>query len=82
LERYYPSNDTAYDDDLNDVVDTIQDTLECCGVNNTDDWFTYSPYSMQLNRLPASCCGRDEPDDCPESEAFTDVSSATEQLSY
>lgn len=74
LERYYPSNNTEHDEDLNDVVDFIQENLECCGINSTDDWFTYSPYSMQLNRLPASCCGREGDEACPQSEAFTDVS--------
>lgn len=74
LRRYYPLNDSRFDEDLNDVVDFIQEELECCGINSTADWFTFSPYSMQLGRLPASCCGRDDNQSCDESEAFTDVS--------
>ena len=74
LQRYYPSNDTEFDEDLNDVVDFIQDTLECCGINSTDDWYDFSPYSMQLDRLPASCCGREDDASCPNGEAFEDVS--------
>ncbi|XP_065910169.1 23 kDa integral membrane protein-like [Dysidea avara] len=70
LGRYYPSNNTAYDEDLNDVIDFIQDSLECCGVNNTADWALFSPYTMELGRLPASCCGNDEPTACPDSRAF------------
>ena len=70
---YYPEGDIAYDEDNNDVVDFIQESLECCGVNSIDDWETYSPYHEQRMRLPASCCGREEPDACPNDEAFTDV---------
>lgn len=73
LARYYPSNNSAFDDDLNDVVDFIQESLECCGVNNTADWAMFSPYTMELGRLPASCCDRDEPSPCPENEAFDEV---------
>ena len=75
LRRYYPENDTRFDEDLNDVVDFIQENLECCGVvNGTVEWFNLSPYSMQLNMLPASCCGREEGEVCPVADAFEDVS--------
>ncbi|KAL5264288.1 hypothetical protein ACHWQZ_G005403 [Mnemiopsis leidyi] len=43
-------NETAYDDMSNStqkVVDLIQETLECCGLNNATDW---------TGQLPASCC--------------------------
>jgi len=73
LTRYYPSNITGFDEDLNDVIDFIQESLECCGVNNSADWAA-SPYTMMLGRLPASCCDRDEPAACPENEAFDEVS--------
>jgi len=55
------------------VIDFIQESLECCGINNTDDWMMFSPYTMELRRLPASCCDREEPLACPESEAFDEV---------
>ena len=78
LRRYYPSNDDNFDEGLNDAVDYVQDNLECCGiVNGTIDWLTYSPFTMTLMRLPSSCCGRDEPEDCPEDEAFSDVRFST-----
>ena len=71
--RYYPENSPAYDDDNNDVIDYIQESLECCGVNSIDDWERFSPYYTKLGRLPPSCCGREEPSNCTESEAFNDV---------
>ena len=73
LGLYYPESDIAYDEDINDIVDFIQENLECCGVTSINDWSAFSPYSMQLDRLPASCCDREEPDVCSDDEAFTDV---------
>merc|ERR1712224_1109409 len=43
-------NGTSYDDMSNStqkVVDLIQETLECCGLDNATDW---------TGDLPASCC--------------------------
>lgn len=77
LQRYYPMNDSRYDEDLNDVVDFIQENLECCGINSTQDWFTYSPYSMDVGELPGSCCGREGEEVCPDDEVFTDVSNSS-----
>ena len=73
ISLYYPSNAPEHNDELNDVVDFIQENLECCGVIGIDDWLNFSPYYMELNRLPASCCGHDEEASCTSSEAFTDV---------
>ena len=64
-----------YDEDLNDVVDFIQETLECCGVNNTDDWLA-TPYYEETDRLPSSCCDG-EPNDCIPEEAYDKVSTCT-----
>lgn len=73
LRRYYPTNSTNHDDDLNRAVDAVQERFKCCGVvNGTEDWFAYSNYSITLMRLPASCCGRDEPQACPEADAYSD----------
>ena len=69
---YYPKGFTEYNEDNNDVVDFIQESLECCGASSIDDW-NISPYYKKLRTLPASCCGREEPDACPMNEAFTDV---------
>lgn len=74
LRRYYPTNSTNHDDDLNRAVDAVQERFKCCGVvNGTEDWFAYSNYSITLMRLPASCCGRNEPQACPEADAYSDV---------
>ena len=74
LDRYYPSNSSTgdYDEDLNDVVDFIQETLECCGVNNTGDWLT-APYFEETNSLPSSCCDG-EPQECLPNDAYDKVS--------
>lgn len=73
INRYFPENSPGYDDDNNDVIDYIQESLECCGARSIDDWIPFSPYYIALERLPASCCGREEPSNCTESEAFNDV---------
>ena len=70
---YYPEGSIEYDEDNNDVVDFIQESLECCGVNSIHDWTAISPYYDELGELPPSCCGREEPDLCSIDEAFTDV---------
>lgn len=71
-------NASQFDEDLNDVVDFIQDNLECCGIsNNTVDWFTYSPFSMMLGRVPGSCCGLEGEEECQQSDIFEDVSHRT-----
>ena len=73
LDRYYPpnTNTSDYDEDLNDVIDFIQETLECCGVNNTEDWED-TPYFEETDGLvPSSCCaGRGE---CRPEEAYNKV---------
>lgn len=75
LNSYYSSNDTSgeYDEDLNDVVDFIQEALECCGINSTEDW-DETPFYRETNRLPSSCCGRSEPENCTRDEAYDQVS--------
>ena len=55
------------------MVDFIQETLECCGINSTEDW-DETPFYQETDRLPSSCCGRNEPDDCPRDEAYDQVS--------
>lgn len=78
LDRYYSSNDTMnYDEDLNDVVDLIQESLECCGINNTEDWMS-SPYYEENMRVPSSCCDKDEPEVCQPNEIYTKVSYPTD----
>lgn len=73
LDRYYPSNNTMeYDEDLNDVIDFIQETLECCGVNNTEDWLA-TPYYDETDSLPSSCCDG-EPEECFPEGAYDKVS--------
>ena len=74
LQLYHSSNDTAHNSDHNEIVDFIQERLDCCGITNASDWFIYSPYSMELDKLPSSCCGLDEPKDCPETDAYSEVS--------
>jgi len=73
LNRYHVSNSTEYNEDLNDVVDFIQESLECCGINNTGDW-NQTSYFKETNSLPPSCCGRSEPESCSENEAYDKVS--------
>lgn len=75
LQRYYPSSAEEFDEDLNDVVDFIQDGLECCGIiNGTVDWMIYSPFYTALNRVPGSCCGLEDEEECNEEDIFEDVS--------
>ena len=75
LNRYYPSNTTNgdYDEDLNDVIDFIQETLECCGINNTDDWIDTPYYNETDGDLPSSCCDG-EPSVCSDEDAYNQVS--------
>ena len=82
LDRYYSPNDTEnYDKDLNDVVDLIQESLECCGINNTEDWMS-SPYFEESMRVPSSCCDKDEPEVCEEDEVYTKVRDLRQLLNY
>ena len=75
LDRYYPSNASMgeYDEDLNDVIDFIQETLECCGVNNSMDWIGTPYYEETDGDLPSSCCDG-EPEECPIEESYNKVS--------
>ena len=54
-------------------MDFIQDSFECCGITNSTDWFNTTFYE-ETDHLPSSCCGRDEPETCPEDEAYDKVS--------
>ena len=72
VNRYYLSNSSRYDEDLNDAIDFIQENLECCGINNTDDWRNTS-YFRETGSLPSSCC-EGEPEDCTPAEAYDKVS--------
>ncbi|XP_011629543.1 CD63 antigen-like [Pogonomyrmex barbatus] len=47
-----------------ELVDGIQDTLECCGVTGPSDFNTIHHMS-----IPGSCCGLKE-ETCPESDAY------------
>ncbi|XP_053109629.1 tetraspanin-7-like [Hemicordylus capensis] len=47
------------DEEKAEALDSIQRTLDCCGVESYRDWFS-SPWSMRQqtpnNSVPASCC--------------------------
>ena len=83
LNSYYPpdTNSTGeYDEDLNDVVDFIQESLKCCGINSTEDWLNTPFYNETGGELPSSCCGRSDSEECPFDEAYGKVS--VYELSY
>ncbi|XP_033125169.1 tetraspanin-36-like isoform X2 [Anneissia japonica] len=42
--------------DITRSVDTIQETLQCCGVNNSTEWGTTQWGSDNPGQVPKSCC--------------------------
>lgn len=53
----FNSTDEDFDEDVNDVVNRVQDTFECCGVDNATDWFSINGNFTRDNgnQPPASC---------------------------
>jgi hypothetical protein len=50
----------GFDNDVNTAVDNVQETVECCGVDNATDWLRLNPTVFRLNgnEPPPSCvCG-------------------------
>lgn len=73
LGNYYNDTTEGYDEPLNDAVDFIQETLECCGITNYTDWIN-TTFFDDTDRLPSSCCGKSEPNTCLGGEIYTKVS--------
>lgn len=40
------------------IIDQMQMTMHCCGVNSTADWSDLNPFPGDSGRLPDSCCPR------------------------
>ncbi|XP_011404718.1 PREDICTED: CD63 antigen-like [Amphimedon queenslandica] len=56
-----------YDENLNNAMDTLQNTLECCGTFGPSDWGTLNGDFIFENtgRLPSSCdCDINDDDNC------------------
>lgn len=51
------SNSRGYRSDVNNVVNYVQKTFECCGVNSSVDWFIVNPNVTEVegNRPPRTC---------------------------
>lgn len=73
LSLYRVAQDARdYREDVNDFVSFVQESLDCCGVNNASDWFDQNPSAVNdsgpgLPQCPM--CDEAERDDC---ETFTD----------
>ena len=64
ISEYRDPGDYDYDETVNDFVDAVQETLECCGLNGPLDWATENTNYAILYGVPDSCgCDVDDHDD-------------------
>ncbi|XP_071964815.1 tetraspanin-36-like [Antedon mediterranea] len=49
-------NEYGTDKEVTDSIDEIQETLECCGVENSTDWADTTWGKKHLLQVPGSCC--------------------------
>lgn len=54
IRRYRVDNDTERENDVNNFIEFLQDRFDCCGFNNSDDWFD-SVFFNDTMMFPPSC---------------------------
>lgn len=59
-------DDPDFREDVNDFVEFIQDTFDCCGVNNATDWYIENPNAVAANFVFPACaaCNAATDDNC------------------
>jgi hypothetical protein len=57
MDYRFNSSAADFDEDNNDVVDRVQNTFDCCGIDNATDWRTFNLIFFNANggQPPASC---------------------------
>lgn len=75
LSMYRVAEDqVGYMEDVNDFVIFVQESLDCCGVNNASDWFYQNPTAVNNTAPPGlpACpmCDETERDDCVTFDEF------------
>jgi hypothetical protein len=62
----FNSSFEGYDSDVNNAIETVQETFECCGVDNATDWYTFNrPAFIANGGEPPFCdCDLSDDDNC------------------
>ena len=55
ISKYKDATSDEYDAEINDIVDTLQHTLHCCGLKTPYDWATENADYFLLYGFPDSC---------------------------